>query len=166
MAKGKISQKQLKLIKEMLKKSGKNRNNIVKNFMTFYIILFCLIIGLFIFRIYVHFSYVEKLEEKNCECSEDWKRKWIKYGPVLQILIMFALGMIQILLFMVFNLKLHINVKRCVSIILPTIYVLYIYGLIKIDCQCSEDWRRTFILILSSFSIFMQVIALLYSINM
>ena len=165
MAKGKISQKQLKLVKEMLKKSGKNRNSIVKTFMTFYIVLFCLVIGLFIFRIYIHFSYVKKLEEENCECSEDWKRKWIKYGPLLQILIMFALGIIQILLFTMFNFKLHNNVKNCLSIILPIIYILYIYGLMKIDCQCSEDWRRTFILVLSSFGIFTQVIALLYSIN-
>ena len=165
MAKGKISQKQLKLINEMLKKSGKNRNSIVKTFMTFYIILFSLIIGLFIFQIYVHFSYVEKLKEKNCECSEDWKRKWVKYGPLLQFSIMLALGIVQILLFMVFNLKLHENVRRCVSLILPIIYVLYIYNLIKIDCKCSVDWRRTFILIISSFGIFTQVIALLYSIN-
>ena len=43
MAKGKISQKQLKLVKEMLKKSGKNRNSIIKRFMIFYIILFLLI---------------------------------------------------------------------------------------------------------------------------
>lgn len=166
MPKGKISQKQLKLIKEMLKKSGKNRNSIVKTFMTFYIILFSLIIGLFIFKIYVHFSYVEKLKEDGCECSEDWKRKWIKYGPLIQFSIMFALGIVQILLFMIFNFKLHENIKRCISLILPIIYVLYIYGLMKIDCQCSVDWRRTFILIISSFGIFTQVIALLYSINM
>lgn len=166
MAKGKISQKQLKLVKEMLKKGGKSRNNIVKKFMTFYIILFLLIIGFFIFQIYVHLSYVEKLKDDDCKCSEDWKRNWVKYGPLIQLSIMFALGIVQILLFMVFNLKLHDNITRCISLILPIIYVLYIYNLIKIDCQCSENWRRTFILILSSFGIFTQVVTLLYSINM
>ena len=59
------------------------------------------------------------------------EKKWVKYGPLLQFLIIFALGIVQILLFMIFNLKLHENVKRCVSLILPTIYVLYIYGLIN-----------------------------------
>ena len=165
MLKGKISQKQLKLVKEMLKKSGKNRNNIVNRFMTLYIILFSLMVGLFIFKIYVHFSYIEKLKDENCECSEDWKKKWVKYGPLIQISVMFALGIVQILLFTIFNFKLHENIKICVSLILPIIYVLYIYGLMKIDCECSEDWRRTFILIISSFGIFTQIIALLYSIN-
>lgn len=166
MVKGKITAKQLKLIKNMLKKGGKNRNSIVKRFMTIFLVLFLLTSALFIFQIYVHMSYVEKLKDKDCECSEDWKRKWVKYGPLLQFIIMFALGIVQILLFTLFNLKIHTNVKKCVSLILPIIYVLYIYGLMKIDCQCSEDWRRTFILIISSIGIFTQVIALIYSINM
>ena len=165
MVKGKISQNQLKLVKEMLKKSGKNRNNMVNRFMTLYIILFSLMIGLFIFKIYVHFSYIEKLNDENCECSGDWKKKWVKYGPLIQFSVMFALGIAQILLFTIFNFKLHENIKTCISIILPIIYVLYIYGLMKIDCECSEDWRRTFILIVSSFGIFTQIFALLYSIN-
>ena len=74
MAKGKISQKQLKLIKEMLKKTGKNRNSIVKTFMTFYIILLSLIIGFFIFQIYVHFSYVEKLNEDKMIFNLDFSK--------------------------------------------------------------------------------------------
>ena len=163
MAKGKISQKTIKTYKRNVKKKWKkNRNNGLKVLWYLHHLIF-FNDWIIYFQIYVHFSYVEKMKEDNCKCSEDWKRKWVKYGPLIQFSIMFALGIVQILLFMIFNFKLHENIKRCISLIFYLIiYVLYIYNLMKIDCQCSENWRRTFILIISSFGIFTQVITLLY----
>ena len=166
MGKRKISKKQLELVKSILKKNGKSRNNTIRTFMAIYGFFFLLLLGFLIFKIYVHYSYVEKLKDENCDCSDDWKRLWVQYGPLIQIGVIITLGIIQFLLFTVFKFKIHENITKCISLILPILYVVYIYGLIKIDCLCSQDWRRMFILIFSSIGIFTQVITLIYSLHL
>ena len=164
MAKGKISKKQLKLVKEMLKKASKNNN--LQRMGMFYGILSLLLISFLtfflFFKIYVHYSYIKKIEEDNCKCSEDWKSKWVQYGPILQIGIGLALGVIQ---YIIYPIRINKNISKIIAIILPIIYVLYVYNLIRIDCQCSENWKRTFILFFSSYVILMQVLTLMYTIN-
>ena len=164
MAKGKISQKQLKLVKEMLKKSS-NGNNLQRNIRG-RIILYLLATSFFtfilFFKIYVHYSYIKKLQEDNCKCSEDWKSKWVRYGPILQICIGITLGVIQ---YIIYPIRINKNIGIIIGFILPIIYIIYVYNLIKIDCQCSVNWKRTFILFFSFYIILMQIITLIYNIN-
>ena len=46
--------------------------------------------------------------------------------------------------------------------IIPEYVSDQIYELIKIECNCSEDWRRTFISIYEIFAIIVQLIGIIY----
>lgn len=165
MAKGKISKKQLKLVKEMLKKQSSD--NKLQRMSKFYGVSSLLLVSFFtfffFFRIYVNYSYIKKMEEDNCECSKDWKSKWVQYGPILQIGVGLSLGVIQ---YIIYPIRINKIISKIIAIILPILYVIYIYNLIRIDCQCSENWKRTFILFFSSYVIFLQILTLMYTINM
>ena len=97
-------------------------------------------------------NYVQKLEQKDCECSEDWRRDFIKIFAIITVLL--------ITLIVIMNI---------VRIKLPKIFVRLfrvffgLYGLVGIiniialftysqsmmmnnsACPCSDEWERTFI---------------------
>lgn len=127
------------------------------------LLFMCLIlfsVSLTALRLYVHFSYGEKLKNDNCLCSETWKRDIFQYGPFYFMFIVMVLSNIVLI-----NSNLKIYMKylfRFCSIILTTIYLSYIYELIKIECSCSQDWRRTFVAIYEIFAIIVQLIGIIY----
>lgn len=97
-------------------------------------------------------NYVQKLEQQDCECSEDWRRDFIKVFAIVTVLL--------ITLIVIMNI-----VKIKVPLIFARIFRLFfgLYGLVGIvniialftysqkmmmsntTCPCSNEWERTFI---------------------
>ena len=97
------------------------------------LLFMCLIlfsVSLTALRLYVHFSYGEKLKNDNCLCSENWKRDIFQYGPFYFMFIVIVLSNIVLI-----NSNLKIYMKylfRFCSIVLATIYLSYIYDIITL----------------------------------
>ena len=109
---------------------------------------------------------------QKCECSENWKRDFIKYFS------MTAIGVIVVLLVLVFverlaslpqGLKMIVSLLRSVYFVAFVVFlgVLFFYtrNLSKTKCECSEDKMRTimhyFGAILGGFYIFAAIFALI-----
>lgn len=111
----------------------------------FLLIILSLIVNIIII------NYVQKLEEKKCECSEDWRRDFIKIFSIVTVLLI------------IFIIILNIIKVSIPTILLRLFRVLFgLYGLVAIvniialftyaqkmmtscDCDCSKEWERTFI---------------------
>ena len=105
----------------------------------------------------VFLSYIKKLEVEKCECSEDKLRDYIKY---------FSSAMIGLFLlsFLLALLSIRVKVPRVLRMLLSLVILgagLYqVYALFKYshkltfskpECECSKDWRRTFMFYISIF---------------
>ena len=97
---------------------------------------------------YILVSYIKSLEDKKCACSNDRRRKYIKYYGYF--LIIFAILMLFTNL--VFGLSYNNAVQSFLRIIsfgvnFLAAYLLYSYSNLLEDstCKCSESWRRTFL---------------------
>jgi len=98
-------------------------------------------------------TWIHKLEEISCKCSEDFKRDYIKYFLYIYI-VLIALGYLSTIgLLMGFKwgkmsptVKFLVNILKnlmFIALIINSIFaVIYIYRLKEIDCKCSEDIRR------------------------
>ena len=102
-------------------------------------------------------TYVLKLEKKNCECSEGWERKYIKYYSVAVIL--FAL-------LQIFATKLYLK-YRLIHTVLGFGGIVFIFSVVKYirdlkeeECDCSESWKRTALNIYAWLSIILLLITL------
>ena len=104
---------------------------------------------LIVFYSYI-LKYINNLNVKKCECSENWKRDFIKYFS------MAAIGVLVVLLVLVFverlskahqGLKVFANVLNGVYFVAFLVFlgVLFTYtrNLSKTKCECSEDKMRT-----------------------
>lgn len=103
---------------------------------------------------------VKKIKDYNCVCSEDCKRDILQYGPLFNFFVVVILE-----LFVAFDTKLKVYAKylfRAVGPILTIIYLWYIYEVIKIECECSKDWRRKFITIYEIVLIVIKLLAICY----
>lgn len=118
-----------------------------KNFLLIINISSILIIPLTISYIFI--SYTKSLENKKCNCSEDVRRKYVKYYGYF-LLILSILGLF-VAIFSITNPKLFImnEVIKYISLFVSIVsaYVLYSYSdiLESNDCKCSESWKRIFI---------------------
>ena len=106
--------------------------------------LISVILTLFILGISVMaLSWINKLEETLCKCSEDYKRDYIKYYLYVYILfllltIAFAYVKLGKTAKKIMN---FVNVIMIIGLILNTIFaIMYINDLR--NCKCSEDIRR------------------------
>ena len=124
----------------------------------------------------VNWSYVNNLEKKDCKCSEDWKRKWLKYGTLIlmilkwRILDYYVIPIIECMIYIILlnNLSVSLSlyfenflpkaIHQLINIMAMYIYSSYLYNLMKKDCKCSEDWRRKFIIIPICFILFPSVV--------
>lgn len=106
--------------------------------------LVSVILTLFILGISVMaLSWINKLEETMCKCSEDYKRDYIKY--YLYVYILFLLLTIAIAYVKLGKtakqIMKFVNVVMIIGLILNTIFaIMYINDLR--NCKCSEDIRR------------------------
>ena len=142
----------------------------------FLVILIVLLINILIV------NYVRKLEMITCECSDEWKRDYIKIYSLLTIVITSLICLIPIFMHIV---NLNYNIQSLMSnkfiTTLSTIYTLF--GLVNVyalftysqkivlsDCKCSKSWERTFIyyysMLIMSIYLFLAsllVISIIYS---
>ena len=96
---------------------------------------------------YILVSYIKSLEDKKCACSNDRRRKYIKYYGYFLVIFSISLLILNII-FGLGNNKFVQNILRIVSfgINFLAAYLLYSYSNILEDstCKCSQSWRRTF----------------------
>lgn len=96
---------------------------------------------------YIFISYIKSLENKNCACSNDRRRKYVKfYGYFLIIYSILAL-VLNIIFGMVANQNFQ-SFMRIISFSVNILaaYLIYSYSNILEDstCKCSLSWKRTF----------------------
>lgn len=98
---------------------------------------------------YIFISYIKSLEKSNCKCSDDVRRKYIKYyGYIFIILTVF--GLFTLLMAISHpEIVLLETVFKVASLLINFLaaYVLYEYSEIleSNDCKCSKSWKRAFI---------------------
>ena len=98
---------------------------------------------------YILITYVKTLEREKCNCSEDLRRKYLKYYGYI-MLCLTIIGFF-VLFFAITNPKLLIlnSVIHVLSIINSFLgsYVIYKYSdiLESNECNCSESWKKIFI---------------------
>ena len=121
----------------------------------FFIYLYVILL---IFMITLHVSiymWIDKLEIETCRCSELWQRDVLKY------LIIFKFLLIVLNMYIVNKNKFNpvkINKSRddnmfhtilsfftvSSTLVYVLVMITYINELYKIECECSEDWKREF----------------------
>jgi len=109
----------------------------------------------------VFLSYVRKLEIEQCECSEDKLRNYIKTFSGAMI----GLFLLNLLL-AVLSIKVYVPraLRVIVSLLILSAGIYQVYALFKYshkltlskpECECSKDWRRTFMFYMSILYAFM-----------
>lgn len=98
---------------------------------------------------YIFISYIKTLENENCACSNDIRRKYVKYYGYYLIGISFIGILIIIFSIRNTNLVLLNNPLKILTLIINifSTYLLYDYSnfLDENDCKCSKSWKRIFI---------------------
>ena len=96
---------------------------------------------------YILISYIKSLEQKNCACSNDRRRKYVKFYGYFIFMFSILLLIVNIFLGQRSNLLLQ-NIIRIISFSVNFLaaYLLYSYSNILEDssCKCSNSWRKTF----------------------
>jgi hypothetical protein len=112
--------------------------------------LMTLITALFIVFYSYILKYISDLNVQKCECSENWKRDFIKYfsmAAIGVIVLQIVLSLLELKLKLPYSLKLLLNILRGVYGITFIVFlgVLFFYtrNLLKTKCECSEDKMRT-----------------------
>jgi len=114
-------------------------------FANFTILIVSLII--FIIVIILHYSmytWTEELEKTGCECSDLWQRNIIHWIALTMIIIipiniLLRIAKVKIELFIPYYFILVILQVFYISIIFD-----YITKLKKLECECSESWKREY----------------------
>ena len=95
----------------------------------------------------IFLKYILDLEKKdNCECSKNKKRDFIKYYLMVSLGFS-ALSLLRLLTGFKFTsvvYKLFVSLFSFASLVNVVMMYLYTRELKKIECVCSEDWKRGF----------------------
>ena len=118
-----------------------------KTEMAFMLIMFLSLIIPFVIG-YIFISYIKSLENKKCACSNDRRRKYIKfYGYFL--IIFSLLSLILNIIFGLLNNQVFQNILRIISFSVNILaaYLIFSYSNILEDssCKCSNSWKKTFL---------------------
>tara|TARA_B110001469_G_C9545927_1_gene270963 strand:- start:143 stop:625 length:483 start_codon:yes stop_codon:yes gene_type:complete len=118
-----------------------------KTEMAFMLIMFLSLIIPFVIG-YIFISYIKSLENKKCACSNDRRRKYIKfYGYFL--IIFSLLSLILNIIFGLLNNQVFQNILRIISFSINILaaYLIFSYSNILEDssCKCSNSWKKTFL---------------------
>ena len=126
-------------------------------------ILNAIISILYVFIWIYIYLYITKLEKIGCECSNDWKRSYIKYY-ILIILLFIILR-----LFSFWNFKtvpaILLTLEILASIIFVIIVYHYVHDLKKKKCECSVDLARDILEIINYVQLFMMIFAFIIMIH-
>jgi hypothetical protein len=118
----------------------------------------------------VALTWIHKLEEISCKCSEDFKRDYIKYFLYIYIGLFAVAAFSSILQLSGYRYKINTTVFKIfknifyIASLLNSIFaIIYIYRLKEIDCKCSEDVRRDIYYVLNW--IYIAFVALMFLIT-
>ena len=125
-----------------------------------YILLFIFFTILLFWKVIIHYIYIKDLREKKCGCSYDWRQKLVQYGPIINIFISIILFLIQ---YNIIKKDLYLTKYNIIPIIFYIIYITYNYKLIKNKCECSENWKREFILYFTILLVIIQILGIIFS---
>jgi hypothetical protein len=122
---------------------------------------------LFIFDIYsiatliIYLLFIYKLRDHNCECSDNWKRKFI-------LITTYIFLVTNIIFASVFLSKVNLRstiISYYVLIVLNIIYtiivIIYITNLKNNKCACSHVWEREYMYITALISAVLFCISIL-----
>ena len=98
---------------------------------------------------YILISYIKSLEDKKCGCSQDTRRKYIKYYGYFFIFC----AIISILILSLFFTfppvrKLYLYLKVFILVIhFLAAYVIFTYSKMLEDnsCECAKSWKQVFL---------------------
>tara|TARA_B100000795_G_C22805613_1_gene444676 strand:+ start:7165 stop:7647 length:483 start_codon:yes stop_codon:yes gene_type:complete len=115
--------------------------------MAFMLTMFLSLIGPF-FIGYIFVTYIKSLENKKCACSNDRRRKYVKYYGYFLILFSLITLIFNIIFGLISN-KYFQNIIRIVSFTINILaaYLIYSYSNIleESTCKCSISWKKTFL---------------------
>lgn len=104
-------------------------------------------------------SYIIKLEKIGCECSQDWRRDFIKYYIIFIIIVLF-LSSVDI-----WNLKYIPPIVSTIQfgsmMLFIGIVYHYIHELKRKKCECSEDLARDILEIINYIQLFVLIFTVL-----
>ena len=115
---------------------------------------------------YIFLNYIENLERISCKCSENWKRKYIKfYSTYLIVMQSFIIIVNQDILIKYLKTIIPFYAISQLSGLLY-IYSLYSYSsnLNDIECRCSNKWERHLMFYYSS--VILITILIIFIMNM
>ena len=128
-------------VKNVLNHNNSLNSNI--NIITFFIV-YTIVITLVLILHYAMFTWTQELEKQGCECSDMWHRK-VVHWLALVFLIVVPLNII-LKHFKIQNML--INIYSSIVGFAFITYILttfdYIRKLKKLECECSEDWKREY----------------------
>lgn len=104
-------------------------------------VAFIFVLLILFFNIFINWmmiSWITKLEETQCKCSENWKRPLLKYWAY------FSIGITILAVITGYDLTKIFSIFAFVNVIGT---ILYIYNLKSIGCECSESFKREFLYI-------------------
>lgn len=118
-----------------------------------YMIIFyyILVIVFNIFLYYTLFTWVHNLIQQGCECSDLWQRKYVHNGALL-IPILISLFLILVKTNSLTNntyAMIIVTIFVTINITYYSILISYINDLKRLECKCSESWKRDFAFIYS-----------------
>jgi hypothetical protein len=109
----------------------------------------------------IYLLFIYKLKNINCECSEDWKRKFI-------LIVTYIFIVVNVIFASLFLSKTNVRttiisyyVLLALNIGYTIIILLYIYDLKKNKCECSNIWEREYMYINSIISVIFLCISML-----
>ena len=136
------------MVKKTPNTMNKNKllnSNFESGFANFTLLIVSLII--FIIVIILHYSmytWTEELEKTGCECSDLWHRNIIHWIALILVIIIPINIVIQI-----YKVKSQLLIPYSfILIILQVFYIAMIFDYItklkKLECECSESWKREY----------------------
>ena len=88
--------------------------------------------------------YVLDLEQQQCHCSDDWKRDLVKYYMIFLIgLRVVSLVLPSINVFLMGQPVLT-GIMSLLNVGVMVLIIFFVKELRDQDCECSENWKRTF----------------------
>tara|TARA_B100001778_G_C18589460_1_gene631539 strand:+ start:1413 stop:1916 length:504 start_codon:yes stop_codon:yes gene_type:complete len=136
------------MVKKTPNTMNKNKllnSNFESGFANFTLLIVSLII--FIIVIILHYSmytWTEELEKTGCECSNLWQRNIIHWIALIMLII---IPINMLLRFAKIKMELLIPYSF-ILVILQIFYISIIFDYItklkKLECECSESWKREY----------------------
>tara|TARA_B100001758_G_scaffold125409_1_gene107939 strand:+ start:2845 stop:3357 length:513 start_codon:yes stop_codon:yes gene_type:complete len=108
------------------------------------LIIISIIVILVLVLHYSMYTWTEELEKTGCECSDLWHRNIIHWIALILVIIIPINILIQI-----YKVKSSLLIPyRFILVVLQVFYIAMIFDYItklkKLECECSESWKREY----------------------